>query len=225
MKKKEIVIIGAGKFGSAIIENLKDNRKFKIYLIDNNEKTLKKFSDVVDKVYHGDSSDERFIKDIGVDSADIFVIGIGDNIQNSILTSSIILKNFKGRIICKSSNAQHEDILRKIGIKEIVNPEAEAAKRAYFRIMNPINELKYLEKYNNEIYVTEFEGHISLLKFPAKKEWINKKIKDLKIENISIVLIYKSNQRPIIVKGDTKIEEGDFLLVIGKNSNIINFLG
>ncbi len=224
MKKKEIVIIGAGKFGSAIIENLKDNRRFKIYLIDNNEKILRNFGDVVDKVYHGDSSDEKFIKNIGVDSADIFVIGIGENIQNSILTSSIILKNFKGRVICKSSNAQHEDILRKIGVKEIVNPEAEAAKRAFFRIINPMNELKYLEKYNNEIYVTEFEGKISLLKFPAKKEWINKEIKDLKIENISIVLIYKSSNKVIIAKGDTKIEEGDYLLVVGKNSDIINFL-
>ena len=224
--KKEVVIIGAGKFGSAIIENLKDAKKFRIILIDNNEDTLKEFKDSVDKVYLGDAGNEKFLKEIGIDQADIFVVGIGENIQSSVLAASTIKENFKGRIICKASNKQHEDILRKIGITEIVSPERAAAKRAFFRIMSPIHNLEIINSMddNGGEFATEFEGDISIVKVPLKKGWINSEVKSLKISsNISIIIVYRKDTI-IIAKGNTRLLNGDILLVLGKNKELVNFL-
>ncbi len=226
MKKKEVVIIGAGKFGSAIIENLKESRKFKIILIDNDEENLKEYKDTVDKVYLGDSGNEKFMKEIGVESADIFVIGIGDNVQSSVLTASIIIENFKNaRVICKASNKQHEDILRKIGVTEIVSPERAAAKRAFFRIISPIYGEETNSSGDEGEFATEFEGDISIIKIPVRVEWVGFEVKNLKLPaDISIILIYRKNNNVVIVKGNTTLVDGDKLLILGHNKDLINIL-
>ncbi len=221
MKKLEIVVIGAGKFGTAFIEEVKRiNSKNKIIVIDSDEDKLQAIDGIADKIFIGNSTNEKFMKEIGIDDADVFVVGIGTNMENSMLTASLIKQSFKGRIIAKAVNERHEDILEKIGITEIVNPEAMAAKGTALRILNPL----YKFKNDGDFNTIEFEDEISFIKVKPKHEWQNTYVKDLKLpKNISIILLYRDNE-VVVVNGDSKILENDLLWIIGKNKELEEIL-
>jgi trk system potassium uptake protein TrkA len=89
MAKKEIAIVGVGRFGSSVIEKIKDIPHLDIIAIDSNEEHLKK-EDNLSKYYIGNAAEDNFLNSLGLDSVDVFVVGIGDNIQASLLIASII---------------------------------------------------------------------------------------------------------------------------------------
>lgn len=215
MKKIEIVIIGVGKFGSTIIQRLEKLyvNKAKVILIDKDENSLKKHSNFADKIYIGDSTDENFMKSISIENADVFVLGMGEDIQSSVLTSSLIINNFKsGRIIAKVLNEQHKEILNKIGVKDTIHPEEAAARRAVLKIFNPFTLL------NSETEIIELDEKISIIRKTINNEqWKNKKIMELGLPNtIKILLIYR-NKKVIIASGETIIKENDEILLMGEN--------
>lgn len=220
MVVKEVAIIGVGKFGTGVIERIIDISHIDIIAVDNDETRLKRINNLK-KYYVGDASDEKFLTSLGLKSIDVFVIGIGDNVEASLLIASIIKSNWpKSRIIAKAVTIHHEKILQQIGIKEIVNPERAAARGAALKIINPL--IGSLITKNDEI--RELEGGISLVKIKAFEKIINLKISKIDIPKaVSIVLIYKKG-RPYIVDGNTMIEKDDKILIIGKSAKIMSFI-
>lgn len=217
MKKKTIAIFGAGRFSSYIVKRLSNVPKFETILIEKDEQAARALSEFSDEVYVGDATDEAFLKKLNLKNVDVFVVGIGDNIQNSIFICSTILENYKGKIIAKAVDLRHEEILRKIGITEIINLQVTAARSALLKIINPI-----LGTYSKES-ITELDEDTSIFRDKVPKSWVNKKVLDININDISIILL-RRNKKNLIVTGNTVLKENDTLIIVGRNSDLAKLI-
>ena len=82
-KSREICIIGLGRFGSAIADQLlKDKKnKIKLVLIDKDEKHLIPFKDEVNAIYVADAAERKTLEAINVVDFDVVIVATSDNIE------------------------------------------------------------------------------------------------------------------------------------------------
>lgn len=220
MSKKEIVVIGIGRFAKELIARLNNLSNYSIVAIDKDPVKLEQLQGVKNIIV-GDATNEEFIKGIGIDNADFFVIGLGQDFQSSLIIASLLKDNFKGSIIAKSVNAQHESILRRLGILDIVTPEVAAAKGTFNKIVNPL----FLKGGTDEYSMNEIADGVSIAKIPVIKKWEGLKIMDITIpKDVGITLNFKKGIKPVIVNGSTVLEYGDIMAIVGQDKPLIKFL-
>ncbi len=217
MAKKEIVIIGIGRFASELIKKLNKTNEFNIVAIDTKQSKLEAL-DGVKNVVVGDATAKGFLTQIGIENADYFVIGMGQDFEASLVIASIIRDNFKGKIIAKSIDEHHERILNGLGIENVVTPEVAAAGIVYRSIINPFSKMKDGDLFQ----LVEVAPSVSIVNVPAINKFVGIKVKNLNLpKGIGIALISKPGVGPEVVDGDTLVEREDILLFIGRESAII----
>lgn len=218
MEKKEIVIIGIGRYSRALIDNLQKIPKFSIIAIDKKEESLAKLKGIKSLIV-GDATNEDFMKDAGIENAAFYIIGIGSDFQSSLLVATILENNFDGTIIAKSISGEHEAILDKIGVKNFVRPEESAAKGTFNKIVNP-----FALRGEKEGIVVEIVDGVSTIKLPIPPFLFDVKIKDSKLPaGIIVPVIYKKGKL-IIATGGTKLCAGDYFSIMGENKTLGDFL-
>ncbi len=217
MPKKEIVVIGIGRFASELIRNLNKTTEFNIVAIDHKQEKLEALEGVKNTIV-GDATNKEFLTQIGIDNADYYVIGMGQDFEASLVIASMIKDNFKGKLFAKSIDDNHGRILKSLGVEHVVTPEVAAAGIVYRGIMNPFSHTKDGELFK----MVEVAKNVSIVNVPAVSKYVNEKVKDLALpKGIGIALITKPGLGPEVVDGDTIIESEDMISFIGKESLII----
>ena len=87
---KSILICGIGRFGTHLAVNLA-KQNVSIMAVDSRESVINSIAPFVTEALIGDSTDELFLKDIGVRNFDVCIVAIGDNFRSSMETSRLWL--------------------------------------------------------------------------------------------------------------------------------------
>ncbi|MEK4554701.1 MULTISPECIES: potassium channel family protein [Jeotgalicoccus] len=212
--KKEIAVIGLGRFGGSIVMELSE-MNVDVLVIDTDEARVNEYQDYYSEGIIGDSTDEAMLKSIGIDNYDNVIVAIGDNIQASIL-STLILKDLGvKKVTTKAQNSYHGRVLEKIGADIVVHPERDMGRRIAHRLVSS-SVVEYLEVSTNH----------SIIEYSANAKLENKRISDLNIREkfgISIIAINRDND--IIVSPDSQISilGGDILILIGSDQELNHF--
>lgn len=224
--KKEIVIIGVSRFSTELIKRFKTQTGFSIIAIDENQERLKSVEKDVKACIIGDATNEEFIKSIGIDNADYFVIGMGRDFQSSLIIATILSENFNGKIIAKSINAHHKILLSKVDVYDIVTPEVTAASKTFYKITSPFLAHEYGEgdsQQVNEIF--ELNDKFAVVKMDVPDSWDKKKVLDLKIPKDIKILFTSSKQKMVseIVSGNTILNKKSSIWVLGEIKDLTKF--
>lgn len=214
---KDILVIGVGKFGSAIIETLLDNQQ-RVTIVDISEERISRYANRCEFAKVCDTRNEDVLEQLGVTNFDYVVVAIGSSIESSIITTLLLKDMGVENITVKANNNQHRAALEKMGIpkSKIVMPEFELGEKVGMTIAFPIvaDYVSLLgEKY----------GLIEL--FPKKTLLSNKRLGDMQIKekyNVMIAAI-KRDEEIILPNRDTIIGENDSLIVIGEDSSLTKF--
>jgi trk system potassium uptake protein TrkA len=115
--------------------------------------------------------------------------------------------------VAKAVNEDHAKILEKIGATRIIFPERDMANRMANTIASP----NFLE------FIPLTEG-FSLIEVSPAKEWLGKKLKEIKLRNkyeVQIAMIREIiPERVVIPDGEFTLKDSDILYVIGSNQSI-----
>lgn len=212
----KVAIIGAGKLGIKITEALL-SIGVEVTLIDKNNEVLEKVSNRFDLLtVNANGKDVSTLREIKVQGYDHLISVTSDDEKNMVIC------RFAKKLGCKSVIARVRDpeyvnqlnfIKESMDIDYLVNPDLSIANEIH----------KYLvERYtlSGGIFTT---GNVSILEFSSDKlpVLIDKKICNMGtiLENLLIVAISR-NGKVIIPKGETIINEGDGLYIIGENEPI-----
>ncbi|HBM79335.1 MAG TPA: potassium transporter Trk, partial [Clostridiaceae bacterium] len=114
MKKKQIVVIGLGRFGASVAKNLYD-LGYEVLAIDSREDAIQEIADNVTHAVQADSTDEKSLKELGLGNFDVAIIGIGSDVQSNIMTTIIVKELGVKYVIAKADSDLHAKVLRKIG--------------------------------------------------------------------------------------------------------------
>lgn len=212
--KREFAVIGLGRFGGSICEELSEEG-MKVLAIDLNEQRVNEFKNIASHSVIADSTDETALKELGVKNIDHVIVAIGDDIQSSILTTVILSEMGVRKITVKAQNDYHEKILNKIGANHVVHPERDMGKRIAHSLISS-NILDYLEL---------SEDH-SMVEVKVGRKMQGKTLIALNIRakyGCNVVAIKHDKQMNVSPRAEYALQEDDILIVIGADKDISRF--
>lgn len=223
---KSFVVIGLGRFGSAIAEYIEEEGG-EVIAIEINPEKVRNNENEFTSVVEGDATDINTLKDLGVSDVDAAVVSIGTNMGASILIT-LLLKELKvPLIIVKAQSPLHGKVLKKIGANHIVYPEKDAAYSMVRRLMRP----GYKE--------LELATGLCIVEISAPKSFVDKDLRELEIrKNYEANVIAIKKKVPFITedeqtdyrekiiappKADTVIDGNDMLILVCPEKEVEKF--
>ncbi len=217
-------VIGLGRFGMTVASILAENG-MDVIAIDKNQELVDDISTKVAQPICMDSTDEKSLRSLNLNEVDAVIMGIGSNIQESILTCAILKKIGVGIIYAKVENQLHGRILELIGVQHILLPEEMVGDQL----------AKTLISKNILDYFKLSSGYI-VIELLAPAEFVGKTLQELALptqRGINVIAI-KYNYLTVSEDGNNVIEqrhndmpgandtvnEGDVLIIMGKKANI-----
>jgi trk system potassium uptake protein TrkA len=137
-----VVVIGLGRFGGSLALEL-EAQGTEVLGIDANEETVQSYNGRLTHVVRADSTKEEVLRQLSVHEFDRAVVGIGSDIEASILTTSRLLTFKKPQIWAKAISEPHAEILNQLGVDHVIRPEHDMGKRVAHLVRGSL--LDYVE--------------------------------------------------------------------------------
>lgn len=215
MARKNFGVVGLGKFGMSVAMTLAQEGA-QVLAIDRDEAKINAVKDYVTTAYQTDSTDKDALKEAGITNCDVVVVGIGDDVDASIL-ATLNLKELGTRyIVAKAANRQHGKVLEKIGADKVVYPEADTGKRIAWQLME-----------SDVLEFIEISPQYSVKDVDVPRQFIKKTIKDLHVGtqfNVLVLAISRGNERNVVPSTDTIFEKKDHITIVGKSTDVKKFV-
>lgn len=215
MAKKSFAVIGVGRFGLALIEEL-INLEADVLVIDKNFDKIEKIAKMVTNAVCLDSTDVEALREIGINSYDVVIVATGMNVDNSILTTLILKDLGVQEIYVKVQSEYHARVVEKLGVnpEHLVWPEQSTGKRLATILISG-NFLEYLQ----------LDEDYSFISTEVSKKMIGKNLLELDIRRnfgVNIVAV-RRNEQIVIPSSQTPFEAQDEILLVGRNDLIEKF--
>lgn len=216
----KIIIIGDGKVGYSLAENL-SNEGNDVVVIDKDPEALRKANEFLDVMcIKGNGLSTKVLIEAGVREAQLLIAATASDEINMVccLTAK---KLGAERTIARIRDPEYADELsllkNDLGLDMVFNPERAAAREISRMIRFP-------QAANIEIFA---RGRVELVEIRIVDgiSIVGMKIKDIaeKISSPILIGAVVRNDEIIIPKGDFRIEEGDIVHIVGKPANVSNF--
>ena len=127
-RRTQYAVIGMGIFGSHVATTLSEAGA-QVIAVDRDPVMIEKLKDKPLYTVSLDSTNEDALRSGGIDNVDCAIVCIGMDMIASILTT-LLLKQMKiPRVIARAITYEHSEILKLIGVKDIIQPELETADK------------------------------------------------------------------------------------------------
>jgi trk system potassium uptake protein TrkA len=124
----EIVVIGLGRFGSALASTLIE-MGHEVLGLDADPERVQQHAAVLTHVAEADTTSEQTLRQLGVGDAVTAVVAIGADVESSVLTTGALVDIGVPNIWAKALTESHGRILQRVGAHHVVFPEAEMGSR------------------------------------------------------------------------------------------------
>ena len=209
---KSFLVIGLGKFGKSCAKELTD-LNYEVLGVDENPRLVAEASSYLTHTVQADSTDEDFLKSIGVDNYDACIVAIGDNQESSVMITVLLKEYGAKKIIAKAQSELHAKILRKVGADQVVLPEYDMGKK-----------LAHSLSHKNIYDLVDISSNYSIGSITAPKEWINKTLGELSPRDrygVNVIAIESNLNEPnVFPNANTVINKNDTVVVIGDNEKL-----
>lgn len=169
--KKSIAVIGIGQFGSQLAISL-TQKGFDVLAIDSDIEIIDEIKDLVSQSIILDSTDEKAMRSINIDTIDVAIVAIGANIESSLLTTALLQRLSVSEIHVRYINSLHENILKSMGIIHVISIEKEMG----IQVANTLSKDKVGR------YISLSEQH-SIMELQVPEGFIGKSLKELHIRS------------------------------------------
>jgi K+ transport systems, NAD-binding component len=122
--KKNFAVLGLGRFGEAVVRTLADMHQ-DVLAVDIHEERVNELIDVATQTLIADTRDEEVLRRLNIDTFDYVIIGIGNNMEASILTTLLAKEQGAKKVIAKAETSDHGRVLQRVGADQVVFPERD----------------------------------------------------------------------------------------------------
>lgn len=208
---KSILLIGLGRFGKHIALHL-NKLGHQVMAVDHVEERVESVLPFVTAAQIGDSTNEEFLKSLGIRNFDVCIVAIGNDFQSSLETASLLKELGAKLVVARAARDVHEKFLLRNGADEIVYPEKQLAKWTAIRY-SADHILDYIE----------LDEEHAMFEVPVPRDWAGRTIGQIDIRNkyyINIMGIKKNGKLELAVSPDMVLESHNTMLVLGRNKDI-----
>ena len=212
-KKKEIGVLGLGKFGFSLAVAL-TNLGHDVVGVDLDSEHIRRAQDKLAQVYQADVTDEKALEQIGFKELERVIVSTGESMEASILSVLNLQALGVEKIWVKAVSEEHERVLYKLGVPYVVFPEAFVAFQLAHRLAAP--GIQDYFGMGQDVVTREI----------LINKWAGKALRDLNLTNTYHVQViaYRRNgesQFSFVPEADRPFEEGDVVVMIGKTEDVM----
>ena len=215
-----IIIVGCGKVGYTLVEQL-SNEEHNIIVVDKNAEKVQHITDNLDVMgVIGNGVSYQTLQDAGISTADLVIAVTGSDEEN-LLCCVIAKKTGNCQTIARVRNPIYNseiDFLKEeFGLAMIINPELTAAR-----------EIARMFQFPSAIRVDSFaRGHVEMLHCKLTKDspLIDVKLANLhqKVKvNVLVCEVIRGDE-VIIPNGNFVFQEGDIIAIASNRRNAMTF--
>lgn len=209
-KKKQYLVVGLGRFGSAVAVALAE-QGMQVLAIDVNMELVEHHRSLLTDVLCGDAMDHSVLEQIGAADFDVAIVTIGEDIKASGVITMQLKEMGVGCVIVKAFDDFHGRMLTKLGADKVIFPERDMGQRIAHNLVS--------EKIMDFI---ELSPDYSLMEIRPRPEWVGKTLKELNLranERINVVAVRSGETVNAMPDMNTMIGADDVMLVVSQNEN------
>ena len=209
-KKQNYAVIGLGRFGYSVAVTLLEMGQ-NVIAIDRDPEVLERISHEGADVFIVNSISRASLTECGLSDCDAVVIGIGKDIEGSILAALNAKEIGVKRVICKANSDDHAKILEKIGA-EIVFPEIDIAKRIAHAVTSSMTE-----------DILPLSDDFSIIQLRVPSIFDGKTVAETGIRQkygLNLIAVVHEGKASGVITPSTVLHSSDSIYLSGANSGI-----
>ncbi len=208
-----VLIVGLGRFGSALADVL-ERVGHDVLAVDDNAERVQEWSGRLTHVVEADATSEAAMRQLGAHEFQIAVVAIGTEIEASLLSASVLIDLGVREVWAKAITPAHGKILERIGVNHVVFPERDAGSRVAHLITGAL------------IDFIEFDDGFAIVKMCAPREAWGRTLGESKLRSkydVTIVGVKRRGEDFTYAQVDTLVQEGDLVIVSGQTDRVERF--
>ncbi len=208
-----VVVIGLGRFGKSLADEL-ERDDVQVLAIDHDAKLVQDLAGRWTHVVQADSTDIQAMEQLGVGDFSKAVIGIGSNLEASVLTAFVLRKLGVSDIWAKAVTTSQGEILEQVGVTHVVRPEHAMGKRVAHLVRGRMQD--YLE----------FDDGYAIVKTSPPRSILGRTLAEAEVRRkygVTIVGIKSAGKDFLYATPTSVVDEGDLIIVSGERRKVEHF--
>jgi trk system potassium uptake protein len=216
MAREQVVVIGLGRFGSAVAREL-ERLGHEVLAIDRDEQRVNEIAEAVTHALELDAADEDALRGAGAGEFANAIVAISSDAEPSIFATMVLKRLGVRNVIAKAGSLLHGEILSRVGADRVVFPERETGLRLAhsFNVPNVIDYLDVAPGFGIE-------------KIIPPKSFIGRTLGQVDLKGklgITPIALRRGRQVFVNPAREEQIGEGDELIVIGRDDALDQLRG
>lgn len=213
MKVRSFLVIGAGRFGSALVRTLFD-LGHEVVVVDRDDATLEAVMAHATQAVVLNAVDEETLARLGPANFDTVVVAIGESFEGAVLAVAAAKSLGARRIVAKATSELAAQVLAKVGADEVVRPEHDSGVRLARHLVTPA--LVDAFELSENSGVVEIEAGPDLVGTLAHLRLTNR-------FHVQVIAFARGEKLTAAPKAEFEVVEGDRLVVIGATADLDRF--
>ncbi len=212
MKKKQFIVVGLGRFGVSMAQNLAEQGA-EVMAIDRSRERIEDIRDIVTNAVEADAMDRDVLVSLGVRDFDVGIVTIGSDIRSSGTITMLLKELGVPYVIAKAHDEVHGRMLEKLGADKVVYPERDMGRRIAHNLVS-----------GNILDFIEVSPDFSLAEIQPLADWCGKTLAELKLRErmggINVVAIRSDDKVDPQPGPSTVLRRGDVMLVMASEDTL-----
>lgn len=208
---KNILLIGVGRFGRHIAEQL-TQLGHQVMAVDTSEERINDVLPLVTNAQIGDSTNAEFLRSLGIGNFDVCIVTVSGSFQNSLETTSLLKELGAKCVVSRAERDVQAKFLLRNGADHVVYPEKQMAKWAAIRYSSD-HIFDYIE----------IDERHAIFEVEVPEGWIGKSVGELDIRRkfgINILGLKRSGKTDVSVTPDTVLSADVTILALGEYKSL-----
>jgi trk system potassium uptake protein len=216
MAGEQVMVIGLGRFGSAVSREL-ERLGHEVLAIDRVEQRVNDLAPDVTHALQLDAADEDALRSAGAGDFSTAIVAISTDAEPSIFATMVLKRLGVRTVISKAGSLLHGEILSRVGADRVVFPERETGLRLAHSFNVP-HVIDYLDVAPN----------FGIEKIRPPKSFVGKTLGELDLKQrmgLTPIVLRRGQQVFVNPAREERVTEGDELILIGRDEKLEQLRG
>jgi trk system potassium uptake protein TrkA len=213
LAEQQVLVVGLGRFGSALAKELVA-LGYEVLGVDGDPRVVQRHADDLTHVVEADSTDAEAMRQLAAGDFTCSVVGIGTDLEASILTTAALADLGVGTIWAKAVTEAHARILERVGADHVVFPEGDMGRRVAHRLTG-----RTLDWF-------QLDDHFAMVETVVPREMVGHTFADIGVRaryGVTVVAIKPRGGAFTYATAETVPNEGDIVVVSGPTDAVHRF--
>ncbi len=223
MQPKKVLVIGLGRFGGALAEELWDTHA-ELIVVDKDPEAVDFHKARASAAFVADAADPGVLEGLGAHEVDVAVVTSGEDFEGTVMCVSQLAQLGVKTIFARAVNERQAHVLRAVGATRVVQVEQEIGRRLAVQVLNPV-----------ATELIDFAMHFRVVPWAVRPPYVGKTLSQTKFRShgINVIGCLRPEAKPKkpgaklkmqLPTADYVLIEGDTLLLVSDEESLERFL-